>query len=325
MFRACDEAANILQSGGSALDATQKAISVLEDDPNTNAGVGSNLNREGDVECDASIMCGSTGAFGGVSAVKRIKNPICAAHKLLEGDREGPGKLGLVPPMMLVGRGAEEWASIRSIKMCDNTELITDTSKAQYETFIKMLEEEQNPTFSSQKDPGESLLNDTVGAVCLDINGNIASGVSSGGVAIKLPGRVGEAAIYGSGCWAGGDYVDMDHYISGCSLTGTGEQITKTLLAKSIFDVSVQNDDLYTSISRLLTKHFINNRALSKYTDKYMGFGTVRCKKTDSRISELEILVAYSTPSMAYGYMTDRLSKPKPAKVQRKIQKTRYQ
>ena len=99
-----------LLSGAPAMEAVVAAIRVLEDDPACNAGLGSNLTRQGTVECDASVMDGKTGAWGGCGAVGGVANPVMLAHQLCEGQLGGAGPAGLVPPMLLVGRGALEHA-----------------------------------------------------------------------------------------------------------------------------------------------------------------------------------------------------------------------
>ena len=95
-----------LQRGASPLEAVVAAVSALEDDPSCNAGFGSNLTRDGRVECDASLMDGESGAFGGCGAVSDVDNPVALAQVLLEAQLCGAGPGGLVPPMLLVGDGA---------------------------------------------------------------------------------------------------------------------------------------------------------------------------------------------------------------------------
>ncbi|KAI8318773.1 N-terminal nucleophile aminohydrolase, partial [Martensiomyces pterosporus] len=230
MRQACDAAIAKLTHGASANDAAECAIKALEDSPVTNAGIGSNLNRLGLVECDASMMCTDPDAFGAVGAVSEICNPIQAANALLKTSSRGPDQLaGLVPPMLLVGRGADEWAKTQGVPTSSNTrEKITEESLKKYEGYMKR-------AFSvAVEEDEEGLLMDTVGAVCIDGSGNIAAGVSSGGIALKLPGRIGEASMFGSGCWAerrSNDSGDSKATV-GCSVTGTGEQIMRTMLAK---------------------------------------------------------------------------------------------
>ncbi len=170
----------------SAIDGLIAAISALEDSGLTNAGFGSNLNSSGDVECDASLMDGSDLRWGAVGALQCIKNPIKAAECVLRGQYKAL-PLGLISPNILVGEGARLYAMSRG---CLTSNLITEKSKQTFNKYKRRLEsvakEENNCCHIKQ-----SRL-DTVGAVCVDYNGNVASGVSSGGISLKMCGRVGQ-------------------------------------------------------------------------------------------------------------------------------------
>ncbi|KAJ1943762.1 hypothetical protein GGF37_002502, partial [Kickxella alabastrina] len=190
-----------LRQGGHANDAVECAVRILEDDPVTNSGIGSNLNRVG----------------GG---------PDC--------------HLGLVPPMLLVGKGADAWAHARGIETNNNTRhKITEAALGKYEEYMNRITNvskaaETEADLFDNGGGSQDLLMDTVGAVCVDSHGNVAAGVSSGGIALKYPGRVGEAAMFGCGCWAETQLDDDDCPLAvGCSVTGTGEQIMREMLAKN--------------------------------------------------------------------------------------------
>lgn len=218
MKLACLAAIRVLdQSGGQATEAAKEAIKVLEDAPSTNAGIGSNLNRLGQVECDASIM--SPEGFGAIGASSRICNPIEGALLVMEANQRGPDpKAGLVPPMLLVGAGADQWAEQNNVEVSnDPRHKITEAALDNYSRYMSQIHKEDM-----------ELRMDTVGAVCIDRMGGVAAGVSSGGIALKLPGRVGEAAVFGSGCWA----ERKKELSAGCSVTGTGEQIMKAGLGR---------------------------------------------------------------------------------------------
>lgn len=153
----------VLEAGGCAVDAVVAAIRVLEDDPTFNAGYGSVLNADGDVECDAALMDGETLDIGAVAAVRRVRNPIDLAHALLRD-----------APVMLVGEGADRYAAEKGLALCDPAELKPDI----------LLADEAC---------------DTVGCVAYDLAGRLAVGASTGGLCDVRPGRVGDAPIPGCG------------------------------------------------------------------------------------------------------------------------------
>ncbi|CAD6261687.1 unnamed protein product [Miscanthus lutarioriparius] len=223
MKRACLAAAAILREGsGTSLDAVAAAIQVLEDDPVTNAGRGSNLTESGHVECDASIMDGSSGSFGAVGAIRDVKNPIQVALHLAKEQMAGSSLLGLIPPMFLVGEGAYQWAKSKGMDLVEsasgaNNWLVTENARAQWVKYTsllvntkKLLEHNTGPasehsvqleapgtesenisdvkkilTESFMEDNTDCVM-DTVGVICVDSYGNVASGASSGGIALKV-------------------------------------------------------------------------------------------------------------------------------------------
>lgn len=132
------------------------------------------MTLEGSVECDASYMDDT--CYGSVGAVSGIRNPIKAAHRLAQ-NRKKPMALGRVPPMLLVGEGARRWAVSEGLETVPPEKLISPEAFATYVNHMQLLDECRQ---------------DTVGAICVDAQGNVAAGVSSGGISLKLPGRVGE-------------------------------------------------------------------------------------------------------------------------------------
>jgi len=201
---------SILSRGGSALDAIESAIMVLEDDPVFDAGYGSHLNLDGHVECDAIVMNGATLRSGAAATLQRVKNPIQLARKILEN----------CPHMMLVAEGAERFAREHGIQLCDREQMI---SEAEREAWMKCKGDKHAAEHHRGHEQG------TVGAVALDAAGNLFAATSTGGTCCKLPGRVGDSPLIGCGCYA-------DSGAGGASCTGYGEAIMKVVLAKSAVD-----------------------------------------------------------------------------------------
>lgn len=181
----------LLLQGASAIDAVEAAVLVLEDNPLFNAGIGSALNSEGRVEVDAAIMDGATLNTGAVAAVTGVANPIHLARLVME----------VGPHVLLVGRGAEQFARSRGIPECDLEHMVTVPRRQQWEDA-----------------------HGTVGACACDGLGRLAAATSTGGSFNKMPGRVGDSPIIGCGTYADGRV--------GISCTGNGEQIIRMTLAR---------------------------------------------------------------------------------------------
>ncbi|HEX8238104.1 MAG TPA: isoaspartyl peptidase/L-asparaginase family protein [Abditibacteriaceae bacterium] len=199
----------VLQRGGSALDAVEAAIRVLEADPTFNAGYGSELNADGEVETDAAIMNGADLAAGGIGAIKGVRHPISVARKVLQS-----------PSVLLVGQGAYRFAQEAGAELCDQQELASEKQRRKWE------EKQQASTRSANV----SASSDTVGCVALDAQGNLAAGTSTGGTNENAAGRIGDSPLIGCGLYADGE-------LGACSLTGDGESITRVVLAKTAVDL----------------------------------------------------------------------------------------
>ena len=203
------KAYTILEKGGSSIDAVEFAVAELEDSPLFNAGKGSVYNSNGVQEMDASIMSGKDRMAGSVASIQRIKNPIKLARKVAESTEH----------VMLVGEGAEIFAK-------NIGETIVDQNYFYSEKNLKRLKKAK-----AKKNAGiQSATQDkigTVGAVALDINGNISAATSTGGMTNKMPGRVGDSPIIGSGTWA-------QNGVCGVSSTGHGEYFIKYQVAREV-------------------------------------------------------------------------------------------
>jgi len=201
----------VLTRGGTAIEAVEAAVVVMEDDPTFDAGRGSFLNADGRVQLDAMVMCGATLRAGGVGCVERVRNAIKAARKVLEES----------PHVYLVADGAERFAEQHGIELIDNSELVVPREVE----LLKIAKEkeargESHEIFSTQEYPS-----DTVGAVALDQDGDIAGATSTGGTLNKTPGRVGDSSLIGCGCYA-------DNESAAISTTGWGEPMMKLVIAK---------------------------------------------------------------------------------------------
>ncbi|GCE48135.1 beta-aspartyl-peptidase (threonine type) [Thermosporothrix hazakensis] len=199
----------ILKRGGSALDAVEAAVRALEDNPHFNAGTGSCLTSEGNIEMDAGIMEGHTLQVGAVANIQRLKNPIALARKVLES-----------PHVMLVARGAEEFAHENGFAFCAFEELLTERQKMNWMRAQGKLAAE--PEDVEEKKHG------TVGAVAVDSEGHLAAATSTGGIVNKRPGRVGDSPLVGCGFYAD------EHAAISC--TGYGEDFIRLMIARRAAD-----------------------------------------------------------------------------------------
>ncbi len=195
----------ILASGGSSLDAVEKAIVIMEDSPLFNAGKGAVFASSGQNELDASIMDGKTLQAGAVSGVKHIKNPIKAARLVLKKS----------PHVLLYGNGAETYAQEHGLDFVDQGYFYT-------ERRWQSLQKARARAIETEPEK-----HGTVGVVALDNNGNLAAGTSTGGLTNKRFGRIGDSPIIGAGNYA-------DNRTCAISATGTGEYFMRTVCAYAI-------------------------------------------------------------------------------------------
>ena len=217
---------SILAAGGSALDAVEAALRTLEDNPLFNAGKGAVFTADGRNELDAAIMDGKTLRAGAVAGVSTIRNPITAARAVMEHSQH----------VLLTGRGAEEFARLNGLQMTAPSYFFTEE---RWKGLLNARRQDslQQRHSDSSGNNGTGLLqpgnNDykygTVGAVALDMQGNLAAATSTGGMTNKRYGRVGDSPIIGAGTYANNATVAI-------SCTGWGEYFIRLVMAKTISD-----------------------------------------------------------------------------------------
>ncbi len=313
--RALETGYSILSRGGSALDAVEAAVTVLEDDPIFDAGRGSFLTSDGRVQLDALLMDGGRMKAGGVACVEHLRNPIQAARLILEKS----------PHIYLVGPGAEQFAHAHGMPLIDNTDLVLDRERERLaqtqarpvlgsddETFSgQILHDDKGPETAFRRnqsrvetvnsmtraegvppsaedngapsDRSSSLgSHDTVGAVALDSHGDLAAATSTGGTLNKTPGRVGDSSLIGCGCYA-------DNLSAAVSLTGWGEPIMKLVLGKWATD----------RVASGTAPEIAAREAISYLYSRLGGHGGIILLGPDGRFG-----LAHNTPAMAWGLAT---------------------
>ncbi|HEY2467018.1 MAG TPA: isoaspartyl peptidase/L-asparaginase [Terracidiphilus sp.] len=286
---------NILTRGGPALDAVEAAVTVLEDDPTFDAGRGSFLTSDGRVQLDALLMDGGRMKAGAVACVERLRNPIQAARLVLEQS----------PHVYFVGSGAEEFARSHGMPLIDNAEFVLERERERLKAAQKRhaagladatfsgLEDDKSPETAISRQTAESSLqsdepaefqsHDTVGAVALDADGNLAAGTSTGGTLNKTPGRVGDSSLIGCGCYA-------DNLSAAVSLTGWGEPIMKLVLGKWAVD----------RVANGAAPELAARDAMAYLYNRLGGHGGIILLGPDGRFG-----IAHNTPAMAWGLATE--------------------
>ena len=255
-----------LERGGSALDAVEEAVVVLEDDETFDAGRGSFLNRDGKVQLDAFIMDGATLRGGGVGCVERLRNPVRTARKILSDSEH----------VYFVAEGAERFAADHGIELCRNEDLIIPREVERLREYQAQGASHASHLFAPE------ISHDTVGAVALDREGNIAASTSTGGTLNKDPGRLGDSSLIGCGCYA-------DNASAAASTTGWGEPIMKLVLAKWATD-RVASGNL---------PEWIAQEAMTYLKDRLNGHGGIILLDAQGRFG-----IAHNTPRMAWAIHT---------------------
>jgi beta-aspartyl-peptidase (threonine type) len=255
-----------MNKGGSALDAVEEAVVVMEDDETFDAGRGSFLNHDGKVQLDAFIMEGSTLRGGGVGGVERLRNPIRAARKILSES----------PHVYFVAEGAERFAAEHGISLCANEELVIPREVERLREFQARAAKDAPDLFAP------TISHDTVGAVALDRDGNIAAATSTGGTLNKAPGRLGDSSLIGCGCYA-------DNESAAASLTGWGEPIMKLVLAKWAADRVLAGN----------APEWVSLEAMNYLKTRVNGHGGIILLDANGRLG-----IAHNTPRMAWAFKT---------------------
>ena len=284
----CKEAAlagwRVLQAGGSALDAVEAAVRALEDNPEYNAGTGACLNSDGNIELDAGMMDGHALQVGAIAGIERVKNPISLARKVLES-----------PHVLLVGRGAEEFALEQGITQCTLEELVTERQYQIWQEQQAALLEEEPRHYRrlvggihsySQTDLTPDK-HGTVGAVALDMSGALAAATSTGGIHNKYPGRVGDSPLVGCGFYA-------DEYAA-VSCTGHGEDFVRLLIAKRAADFAASGQSAREAAQSAIA-------TLSAHATGTGGLIIVDRKG--------DVGFAWNSRNMSYAYMMGGLDEP---------------
>jgi len=199
---ALEAGAAILVKGGSALDAAEASVRVLEDDPCFNAGRGSVLTSEGVIELDAAIMDGRDRRAGAVAGLRTTRTPISLARRLME---EGPH-------VFLSGKGADQFARDAGLEQVENDWFVTSERRRQLDELL------ESGGFDADVKYG------TVGAVAVDTEGHVAAATSTGGLTAKRWGRIGDSPLIGAGTYA-------DDRAAAISATGSGEYFIRAVAA----------------------------------------------------------------------------------------------
>ena len=282
----------VLLQGGSALDAVQTAIVALEDNPGFNAGTGAVLTQDGHAQLDAGLMEGSSLDVGAIAGVERIKNPIVLARSVLTS-----------PHVLLMGAGAEEFAVQAGVPLHDPSELITPAQYARWQrgysagddVNIGALPGHVPAEADREKvaDPVDTGLvhvdghkHGTVGAVAVDREGRTAAGASTGGIAAKHPGRIGDTPLPGCGFYA-------EDGLGGVASTGHGEDFIRLVLARRALDFLATGYSAQAAASA----------AIRLLDHRVKGSGGLILLDAEGRVG-----YARNTPTMAHAFIGEGMS-----------------
>jgi beta-aspartyl-peptidase (threonine type) len=271
-----------LKAKGSALDAVEVAVKTMEDDPAFNAGLGSAYTIDKHIEMEASIMDGKTLRAGGNGLLTDIRNPVSLARITMENTDH----------IFIAGKGAEKLAQLYHLeRRKPETKLRLDYWNEAYQKLISG-KDRTLPKLGQLIQTHPNLFEtDTVGAVALDKQGDTAAATSTGGFALKFPGRIGDSPLIGAGNYA-------DNQTGACSATGIGEVAMRLVLAKYVCDEMGTGQTAQEAVENGIK--LVNKRLRIK---KSMGLIAV-----DARGG---IGASHNTDNMCWAYVTSKTAKPK--------------
>ncbi len=264
----------LLEEGSSAIQAVEAAVIEMEDNPVFNAGRGSTLNLAGDVEADAGIMDGKTRRGAGVALLRHVKNPVSLARVVMEKTDHA----------LIAGSNAEKLGEAFGLPKGD---LKHPERVRQWKQARRELERGALGDFSRNlkliRSKGPNFLGDTVGALAIDEDGNLAAADSTGGVSLKLPGRIGDSPILGAGLYA-------DNTLGAATATGFGEIAMRLVVSKSACDAM-----------RALTAQQAASQTVKKATKLAgRGLGIIAIDRKG------RYGVAHNTPHLCWAALTKR-------------------
>lgn len=267
----------VLDGGGYSLDAVEAAIMVLEDNPLFNSGTGSVLTFDGEVEMDAAVAYGPTLGFGAIAGIKNIQHPISLARMVMEKTDH----------VLLQGSGAQEFARLMGIAPHNP---VTAERRVQWRDYReKFLRGDAGdwPKLKALMKEHPEFMHGTVGAVAVDDRGEVAAGTSTGGVFLKLLGRVGDTPLPGAGTYATA--------FGGASSTGLGESMMRTLITKTACDFMRMGLDAQGAASGAINmlSNILGTEAGIIVVDRQGGIG-----------------FAQNTSQMAHAYFKKGMSEP---------------
>lgn len=335
--RACTSGMALLKSGAPAVSAAEAAVIILENNGLTNAGRGSNLNEDGEVECDACITYAQpqqgqqekagegmvtartpsivTGAIG---ASRHLLNPVAGAAAVARAAASGKDATGRLPPICLVGEGAVRFAARAGVQTIAPPGLVTAASRRRFELYSSMATSATNsqaiavgrvdnnhvvtlPHHERCNEAGmRSDVTDTVGAVCVDLEGGTAAAASSGGPPLKRVGRLGPAAIVGAGCFA--EQTTKGEAIA-VSTSGIGEEIIAMQLGSEVARKLRDAGSMPVAIDAIEEGLLGAPPRVGLDTRFESGVLALLSQATSASERTVEILVMHTAASMGVGFM----------------------